>query len=74
MNSGPDSDYDIMVLVSDDAPQALRTPDAGYRAVEGLGRSGDFLVWGRSRFEERLHLKAFLPATIQREGRLLYAA
>jgi len=73
-DAGPDSDYDILILVPDDAPAAKRNPDAGYLAVEGLGRSGDFLVWTRRRFEERRCLKASLPATVLREGKLLYAA
>lgn len=46
---------------------------AGYLAVEGLGRSGDFMVWTRGRFEERLRLQASLPAAVLREGKLLYA-
>jgi predicted nucleotidyltransferase len=70
---GPDSDYDLMIVVPDDAPAALNNPDAGYHAMEGLPRSGDFLVWSRGDFEKRLHLKASLPATIVREGKLLYA-
>jgi predicted nucleotidyltransferase len=73
-DTGPDSDYDLMIIVPDDAPSALKNPDAGYRAMEGLPRSGDFLVWSRGDFEKRLHLRASLPATIVREGKLLYAA
>jgi len=72
-DAGPDSDYDLMIVVPDDAPATLKNPDAGYRAVEGLPRSGDFLVWSRGDFQKRLHLKASLPATIVREGALLYA-
>lgn len=72
--AGPDSDYDLMIIVPDDAPAALKNPDAGYRAMEGLSKSGDFLVWSRGDFDKRLHLRASLPATIVREGKLLYAA
>jgi len=63
-----------MIIVPDDAPAKLRDPATGYEAMEGLPRSGDFLVWTRDSFEKRLHLKASLPATIVREGKLLYAA
>ena len=73
-DAGADSDYDLMVVVADDAPASKQNPDLGYAAVEGLARSGDFLIWPRQRFESRLHLKASLPSTILREGRLLYAA
>jgi predicted nucleotidyltransferase len=73
-DAGPDSDYDLMIVVPDNSPAGRRTPDAAYAAVEGLPRSGDFLVWTRDRFESRLHLRASLPATVLREGKLLYAA
>ena len=69
----PDSDYDLMIIVPDDAPLGLRDCTPGYKAMKGLGRSGDFLVWTREAFEKRLHLQASLPSTIIREGKLLYA-
>jgi predicted nucleotidyltransferase len=73
-DAGPDSDYDLLIVVSDDAPASRKNPDLGYTAVEGLPRSGDFLICTRHRFESRLHLRASLPSTVLREGRLLYAA
>ena len=73
-DAGPDSDYDLLIVVPDGSPSERRRPDLGYEAVEGLPRSGDFLVWTRRRFESRLHLQASLPSTVLREGRLLYAA
>ena len=71
--AGPDSDYDLMVLVSDDTPAGLRDSGRAYRAVWRLGAAVDVLVWSWTDFVTRLHLKASLPATIQREGKLLYA-
>ena len=73
-DAGPDSDYDILLVVPDDVPASRKSPDLGYSVMEGLPRSGDFLVWTRRRFESRLHLKASLPSTVLREGKLLYAA
>jgi predicted nucleotidyltransferase len=72
-DAGPDSDYDIMLIVADDAPPELRDYDLAYRALRGLGIAKDLLVWTRSEFDRRLHLKASLPSTILREGKLLYA-
>jgi hypothetical protein len=69
-----ESDYDLMVVVADDAPISRLSSDLGCATVEGLARSGDSLIWPRGRFESRLHLKASLPSTVLREGRLLYAA
>jgi predicted nucleotidyltransferase len=72
--SGPDSDYDLMVIVADSTPIALRDSGRAYKAIWRLGVATDVLVWTRSDFEERLELKASLPSTIAREGKLLYAA
>jgi predicted nucleotidyltransferase len=72
--SGPDSDYDLMVIVADSTPIALRDSGRAYKAIWRLGVATDVLVWTRSDFEERLQLKASLPSTIAREGKLLYAA
>jgi len=73
-DAGPDSDYDLMVVVSDETPEPLRDSGRAYRALSKLPRSGDILVWTRTAFDCRLHLKASLPSTILREGKLLYAA
>ncbi len=71
---GPDSDYDLMVLVADNTPRELRRSVRAYDAFRGLDASTDVLVWTRSAFEEQLPLKACLPAEVVREGRLLYAS
>jgi predicted nucleotidyltransferase len=71
---GPDSDYDLMVIVPDNAPRELRDCDLAYRVLRGLGIAKDVLIWTRSEFEKRLHLRASLPSAILREGRLLHAA
>jgi uncharacterized protein len=73
-DAGPDSDYDIMVVVSPQSPQEFRSCDLAYRALRGLRISKDVLVWTQTEFDERLHLKASLPSAIEREGKLLFAA
>jgi len=73
-DAGPDSDYDIMVVVpSSDRPAHRRAREA-YEILHGIGTAVDVLVWTREGFDSRLHLKASFPSTIVREGRLLYAA
>ena len=69
-----DSDYDLMIVVENHAAPNQCRPDLAYRAVRGLERSGDFLVWTREAFQQRLHIKSSLPATVPREGKLLYAS
>ena len=69
-----DSDYDLMVLVPDDAPPHRRRSRLAYERLWGTGAAADVLVWTREAFDCRLHLRASLPSTIVREGELLYAA
>ena len=71
--AGADSDYDLLVVVPDDSTPALQSSARAYEALWGLPRSGDILVWTHTAFTERLHLRASLPATVMREGRLLYS-
>jgi predicted nucleotidyltransferase len=73
-DAGPDSDYDLLVVVADDAPPERRDDDLAYRALRGTGIAADVVVWMHSRFERRKHVVASLPATVLREGRLLHAA
>ena len=72
--AGPESDFDLMIVVSDDAPAERRRSRLAYQALRGTATAADVLVWPRQAFDERLHLTASLPATIVREGRLLYVA
>jgi hypothetical protein len=71
--AGPDSDLDFLVVVSDDAPEEKLRPGAGRRAVRGTGFAKDIVPWRQTDFEERAAwVVASLPATVVREGRLLY--
>jgi uncharacterized protein len=72
-DAGPDSDYDLLVVVPDDASPERRRSQLAYQALRGTGIAADVLVCTRSYFDDRRHLKASLPGTILREGRLLHA-
>lgn len=72
--AGPDSNYDLLVVVSDDTPRELRQTDEIYRVLWGIRASINVLVWTRGEFHTQLPLKASLPSAILREGKLLYAA
>ncbi|MCC6591194.1 MAG: nucleotidyltransferase domain-containing protein [Bryobacterales bacterium] len=67
-----DSDYDLMVVVPDDSPRERLDCPLAYRVLRGLHIAKDVLVWKRSDFEVDLLLRASLPSTIAREGKLLY--
>lgn len=72
--TGPDSDYDLLMILPRLEAPAYRIAQQAHSLVWGLGISADILVWPRDEFERRLHLKASLPAIVSREGTLLHAA
>jgi uncharacterized protein len=70
---GPDSDYDLMVVIADDqSSRRRRRSREAYEALRGTGIAADILVWSLQSFESRLRVAASLPSVILREGRLLY--
>ncbi len=73
-DAGPHSDYDILVVVPDNAsPERLRSRLA-YQSLRGTGTAADVVVWPKSGFERRARVVSSLPATVLREGMLLYGA
>lgn len=68
----PDSDYDFLIVVADDAPRDILSGRRPHSAVSDLGLFTDIVVYTRTYFAGRLHLAASIPATVLREGRLLY--
>ena len=72
--AGPDSDYDLMVVVPQATEPGYRLAQQAHSLLWGLGVAADILVWTREQFDSRCHVVASLPATILRQGQLLYAA
>lgn len=74
-DAGPDSDYDLMLIVPDDAETERLDGARAYPILWGVGTAIDIVIWEKSGFERRaVNVIASLPATVKREGRLLYAA
>ena len=71
---GPDSDYDLLVLVDGIREPDQRLSRQAYKLAWELGTSADILVWPFDLFERRRHLRASLPGTVLAEGKLLYDA
>jgi predicted nucleotidyltransferase len=69
-----DSDYDLLLVVPNDAPPERRRSRLAYETLRGTGVAVDVLVWRQEDFEARLSLRASLPATVVAEGKLVYAA
>src|SRR3972149_1320094 len=70
-DADPDSDYDLLLIVPDDASRERRRSRLAYQVLWGTEGAADVLVCTREYFESRLHLVASLPATVIREGKLL---
>ena len=71
---GPDSDYDLLMVVSTSSLPRYKREQAAFRALCGVGAPKDIVVLTREEFEKKLPVVTSLPATVEREGRLLYAA
>jgi uncharacterized protein len=72
-DAGPDSDLDFCMVVPDSAPPEIFRAGAARTALSGMRTAIDVVPWRRTDFEQRAAwVKASLPATIVREGRLLY--
>ncbi len=73
-DDGPDSDYDLIVLVEEASEPDYRLAQRAHRCIRDLGVAADVLVWSKDAFDRSAHLKASLPGTVLREGVLLHAA
>jgi len=71
---GPDSDYDLVVVVRNSDLPGYKRDQKAFRLLCGVGASKDVIVLTRAEFERKLAVPCSLPATVMREGRLLYAA
>ena len=69
-----DSDIDIMVVLPDDAAEELQSGGPFRANSRGRDWPVEIHTGLKSWFERRQHLPVFFPATIVREGRLLYGA
>ena len=73
-DDGPDSDYDLMVVVAEANEPGYRLAQRAHSLLWDTRTATDVLVWPKELFDGRLHVQASLPAIILREGQLLYAA
>jgi len=70
-DAGPDSDYDLLLVVPDDARPERKRARLAYEVLRGTGVGADVIVWTRRDFDARLDVVTSLPATVVREGRVL---
>jgi len=70
----PDSDIDLLIVVAQANEPAHRLAQAAYRIATPHSLALDLLVMPLDEFERRSRALASLPATVPREGCVLYAA
>lgn len=74
-DDGPDSDLDFCVVMPDDTPAEKFRAGASRPALRRISTAADIVPWRQTDFEQRAAwVKASLPATVVREGRILYEA
>ena len=73
-DAGSDSDYDLLAVVPESDLAPHRRDVLAFRALCGVGAAKDVVVYTRAEFESRSRVASSLPATVLREGRLVYAA
>jgi predicted nucleotidyltransferase len=67
-DEGPDSDYDLLLVVPDDAEPERKKSKLAYQVLWGVGTAADVIVWTRTAFDRRSRVPASLPATVLGEG------
>ena len=71
-DAGPDSDLDFLVVVPDDAPKE-RLRGGAHSVLQDIPEAIDVIPWRQTDFDGRAaYVRASLPATVIREGKLLY--
>ena len=68
----PDSDYDLLVIVSDATEPPARRATRGYRCLRGISVPTDLIVSTRSEFDRYRRVPASLEAEILERGTVLY--
>ncbi|MDI6809841.1 MAG: nucleotidyltransferase domain-containing protein [Candidatus Eisenbacteria bacterium] len=67
-----ESDFDFLVVVQDSPLPRYKREQQAFRALCDIGIAKDVLVFTRREFEKGLAVVTSLPATVAREGRLIY--
>jgi predicted nucleotidyltransferase len=68
----PDSDIDLMVIVSDSDLTAYQRAVLGHRSLSGLGIAKDIVVRTRAEFDFWQETRASLEYKVSHQGKVLY--
>lgn len=70
--AGPDSDYDLLVVIDDDAPPEKLSWQARYEARKTYHQAVDIVACRASVFERKRTVVGSLPHTADYEGVVVY--
>ena len=70
--AGPDSDYDLIVIVDDDTPVERLSPDAAFEARSSFKRAADVLPCRERVFRKRAKVVGTLANLAESEGVVVY--
>ncbi|HET6468864.1 MAG TPA: nucleotidyltransferase domain-containing protein [Geminicoccaceae bacterium] len=70
--AGPDSDYDLLVILADDAPAEKRTLRAGWESRRGWHGAVDVVPCRRGWFEEKRDVVNSLAWIADTQGVMVY--
>lgn len=73
-DGGESSDFDLLVVVAESGQPGFARDRVALRALRGLRVPVDVMVLTRQEFDRKRGVVSSLPATVEREGKLLYAA
>lgn len=73
-DAGPDSDYDLLVVVPESPEPPYRRAQHAQELLWGVWTAADVLVLTREEFESRRAVRTSLAGTVLAEGTTLYAA
>lgn len=71
-DAGPDSDWDILAILDDDAPRDRLTLQAGFEASRAYGRAADVVPIRAGRFAAKRTVVNSLSWIADREGVVVY--
>ena len=71
-DAGPDSDYDLLVIVDDDVPPERLSWQSRYEARKSYHRAVDIIACRASVFERKRAVVGSLPHVADQEGVVIY--
>jgi hypothetical protein len=72
--AGPDSDWDLLVVVPDSTPDTKLGVVAGHEALRAFGVAAEVIPTRRARFEQLKNQAGTLSHVAARQGRLVYGS